>query len=351
MTTRASMRRNGEPTRASGLGGVTRDRPLVTIGIPTYNRADKTLRRALESALAQDYPHLQVIVADNCSEDDTERVVREVGRDRVDYLRHPTNIGAEPNFNSLVARADGEFFLLLHDDDQIDPDFVTSCVAATGTARPGLIRTGTRVIGMDGQIVYSRRNQATGASVTDLIHAWFTTKTSFYLCSTVFHTETLQAVGGFSSQKHLFNDVATYVRVAAAAGSIEVPDVKATFLQHVGSLGKVGAVQAWAEDAKYVIDVMCDAVSRADAGQPTRPDGPWGSEPLSGEGLAAFRRDATAYFCRNCYHRAGRIEDPAERAMAFQAVHETLHCRQRPWQYRARRWARSVIRKAGSSGS
>ena len=101
------MRRSAASSRAGGLGGPTRDRPLVTIGIPTYNRADKTLRRALESALAQDYPYLQVIVADNCSEDDTERVVRDVGGDRVDYLRHPTNIGAEPNYNSLVARADG----------------------------------------------------------------------------------------------------------------------------------------------------------------------------------------------------------------------------------------------------
>lgn len=345
------MRRSAASSRAGGLGGPTRDRPLVTIGIPTYNRADKTLRRALESALAQDYPHLQVIVADNCSEDDTERVVREVGGDRVDYLRHPTNIGAEPNYNSLVARADGEFFLLLHDDDQIDPDYVTRCIAAVGSARPGLIRTGTRVIGMDGQIVYSRRNQAPGTSVTDLIHAWFTSKTSFYLCSTVFHTETLRAVGGFSSPKHLFNDVATYVRVAAAGGTIEVPDVKATFLQHVGSLGKVGAVKAWAEDATHVIDVMCEAVSTADAGQPRRPDGPWGPEPLSGEGLAAFRRDANAYFCRNCYHRAGRIDDPVERAKAFQAVHATLRCRQRPWQYRARRWARRVVRKVRASGS
>lgn len=345
------MPSNADPARPSDPGGPTRDRPLVTIGIPTYNRADKTLRRALESALAQDYPYLQVIVADNCSEDDTERVVREVGGDRVDYLRHPANIGAEPNYNSLVARADGDFFLLLHDDDQIDPDFITRCVAAAGTARPGLIRTGTRVIGMDGRIVYSRRNQAPGTSVTDLIHAWFTSKTSFYLCSTVFHTETLQAVGGFSSPKHLFNDVATYVRVAAAGGTIEVSDVKATFLQHVGSLGKVSAVKAWAEDAAYVIDVMCDAVSTADAGQPRRPHGPWGPEPLTGAGLASFRRDATAYFCRNCYHRAARIDDPAERATAFQVVQEALRCRQRPWQYRARRWARGMVRKVRTSGS
>ncbi len=50
--------------------------PLVTIGIPTYNRADGYLQETLESALAQGYRHMEIIVSDNCSTDDIERVVR-----------------------------------------------------------------------------------------------------------------------------------------------------------------------------------------------------------------------------------------------------------------------------------
>ena len=49
---------------------------LVTIGIPTFNRANGYLRYALESAIAQTYRNLEIIVSDNCSYDDTEAVVR-----------------------------------------------------------------------------------------------------------------------------------------------------------------------------------------------------------------------------------------------------------------------------------
>ena len=44
--------------------------PLVTVGIPTYNRAS-ALTRALESVLAQDYTNLEVVISDNASTDDT----------------------------------------------------------------------------------------------------------------------------------------------------------------------------------------------------------------------------------------------------------------------------------------
>ncbi len=41
--------------------------PLVTIGIPTYNRGDRYLRQAVQSGLAQTYPNLEIVVSDNAS--------------------------------------------------------------------------------------------------------------------------------------------------------------------------------------------------------------------------------------------------------------------------------------------
>lgn len=291
--------------------------PVVTIGIPTYNRADGYLRQALESALAQTYPHVEVLVADNCSSDDTGRVVTEVGGGRVRYERHETNLGSQGNYNSLVERAAGEYFLMLHDDDSIDPDMVEACVRAMGERRPGLVRTGTRVVNASDEVVYSRVNRAPGTTLQALLEAWFETKTSFYFCSTLFHTATLRAAGGFDTPRALFNDVAAYVLVAAAGGTVEVPDVKATFRQHAGNSGKASTVAAWAEDAAYVVNVMAEAVARG----ASAPDG-------------GFRAQATSYFCRNCYHRAARIADPDARREAFAAVQAALGCDVAPWQYR-----------------
>ncbi|NIV34817.1 MAG: glycosyltransferase, partial [Anaerolineae bacterium] len=65
--------------------------PLVTVAIPTYNRADSYLRYALESAVNQTYGNVEVIVSDNCSTDGTEQVVRDFSAPCLRYFRHAEN--------------------------------------------------------------------------------------------------------------------------------------------------------------------------------------------------------------------------------------------------------------------
>lgn len=55
-----------------------KNQPLVTIAIPTYNRADGFLKQALQSAINQTYYYLEIIVSDNCSTDTTETIVKKV---------------------------------------------------------------------------------------------------------------------------------------------------------------------------------------------------------------------------------------------------------------------------------
>ncbi len=107
-----------------------RGKPRVVIGIPTYNRSAR-LRRCIDSALAQTYPELEIIVSDNASPDDTEAVCRAyAARDaRLTYHRQPENVGATRNFLSVFARADAPLYMWLADDDWIAPDYVERCVA------------------------------------------------------------------------------------------------------------------------------------------------------------------------------------------------------------------------------
>src|SRR4030042_2488708 len=121
--------------------------PLVTIAIPTYNRADGFLKEAIRSALNQTYSNIEIIVSDNCSVDNTTTVVKSFNDPRIRYFKHKENIGANNNFNFCVEQARGAYFLLLHDDDLIDDDFIDVCMkAAEYNTDIGLIRTGTRVI-------------------------------------------------------------------------------------------------------------------------------------------------------------------------------------------------------------
>jgi glycosyltransferase involved in cell wall biosynthesis len=103
--------------------------PLVVIGIPTFNRAE-LLARAIDSALAQDYSRLAIVIGDNASTDATPQVCQRYAdaEPRVNYFRNPVNIGATPNFTEILKRAHGELFMWLGDDDWIDPNFISECV-------------------------------------------------------------------------------------------------------------------------------------------------------------------------------------------------------------------------------
>ena len=64
--------------------------PLVSVGIPTFNRLIM-LRRAVDSALSQDYPNLEVVISDNASTDGTQAWCEQLARrdSRVRYVRQP----------------------------------------------------------------------------------------------------------------------------------------------------------------------------------------------------------------------------------------------------------------------
>jgi glycosyltransferase involved in cell wall biosynthesis len=100
--------------------------PLVGIGIPTYNRPVE-LRRTLEGIVGQTYTNLEIIVSDNASPGDlTEAVVREfMHRDpRIKFFRQTENRGAASNFQFVLEKATGDFFMWAADDDYRAPTFV-----------------------------------------------------------------------------------------------------------------------------------------------------------------------------------------------------------------------------------
>ncbi|MDD1698140.1 MAG: glycosyltransferase [Methanoregula sp.] len=105
--------------------------PLVSVGIPTYNRAEG-LKKTLECITAQSFRNLEIIVSDNCSPGtDTENIVNEFRNhdSRIHYFRRETNRGPAENFAFVLMRATGQFFMWASDDDEWDENFIESCVS------------------------------------------------------------------------------------------------------------------------------------------------------------------------------------------------------------------------------
>ena len=107
------------------------NQPLVSVGIPTYNRPEG-LRRTLECITNQTYKTLQIIVSDNCSPNSkVEIIVKDfINKDnRITYYKQKENSGAANNFKFVLEKATGEYFMWAADDDEWDSSFISITVS------------------------------------------------------------------------------------------------------------------------------------------------------------------------------------------------------------------------------
>ena len=94
----------------------TSKQPVVSVVIPTYNRAELVLR-AINSVLGQTYQNLEIVVVDDYSQDNTEEVVTAIKDKRINYHRHDSNQGGSAARNTGIEQARGQYIAFLDSDD------------------------------------------------------------------------------------------------------------------------------------------------------------------------------------------------------------------------------------------
>ena len=96
-------------------------KPLVSVVIPTYNRAQQTIA-AMESVLAQTYPNFEIIVVDDGSTDGSGEAIQRFIAQKTNgchpiYFFSQPNQGASVARNTGIAKARGEYIAFLDSDD------------------------------------------------------------------------------------------------------------------------------------------------------------------------------------------------------------------------------------------
>ena len=130
--------------------------PLVSVGIPTYNRPDGLLR-TIKQIASQSYANLEILVSDNASPNPlvAQLLARCAELDpRIRFVNQPENLGILKNFQYVLNHSVGEYFMWAADDDEWDPNFVAVCVNAlqqrdVGLVMPGFLRH-NRALGVKG---------------------------------------------------------------------------------------------------------------------------------------------------------------------------------------------------------
>jgi len=99
--------------------------PLVSIGIPVYN-GEKTINSCITSVLNQTYGNIEIIISDNCSSDSTAAICRDFANldSRITFVVQDENIGPVANFDFVLSRSTGTYFMWLAADDFKSQDFI-----------------------------------------------------------------------------------------------------------------------------------------------------------------------------------------------------------------------------------
>lgn len=124
--------------------------PLVSVIIPAYNR-QAYISDAIDSVLAQDYPHTELIVVDDGSTDGTVATVERYG-DRLTLLQQ-ANRGANAARNAGARASAGDYLVFLDSDDWLSPDALSAHIAtAHRWPEAAILCTAARSIGADGTL-------------------------------------------------------------------------------------------------------------------------------------------------------------------------------------------------------
>jgi len=91
----------------------------VTIVLLTFNRAD-LLKRAITNALNQTYENFELLIADDCSTDNTKDLILSFNDKRIRYMKNEKNMGFFRNWQNAVKHVNSDFIIpLISDDDYL----------------------------------------------------------------------------------------------------------------------------------------------------------------------------------------------------------------------------------------
>jgi glycosyltransferase involved in cell wall biosynthesis len=182
----------------------------VSIVIPVYNGANY-LRHAVDSALAQTYPNVEVIVVDDGSNDGgrTDGIARSY-EDRIRYFRQP-NGGVSTALNVGLGQMKGEWFAWLSHDDAFAPDRVEQDMIVAGAHPEGRVFfSRIKIIDEEGKVVrdvrYPRDRVTNPREALSL--------GGVDMCSMTIHRSCFDRTGPFNEANRMTQDVEMTLRLS-----------------------------------------------------------------------------------------------------------------------------------------
>lgn len=203
--------------------------PKVSIVIPAYN-ASNYLAEAIDSALAQTYPNVEIIVVNDGSKDNgaTEQIALSYG-DKIRYFSKE-NGGSSSALNVGISHMTGEWFSWLSHDDLYVPEKLERQIAYIRSRNIGTEELPRHIFFSASELIDSKGNTIKTFRKRKAVAMWEKlcaiphngyliaepTVHNFHGCSCLIHKEAFETVGCFDEKLRLLNDLDLWYRLYAA---------------------------------------------------------------------------------------------------------------------------------------
>lgn len=222
------------------------DKPLISVIIPTFNRAT-VLPRTVKLVLAQTYRPLQLILVNDGSRDHTADVMDTLKRQVVEAGIEPTfvnkvNGGCASARNEAFRHVRGEFFAFLDDDDEWLPQKISLQVAELQRTGADACCTQARKLITRGEIIQpgNPANLIVGCEPGKYIDG----RADAHLITLMVATRLLALVGDFDPDLRTGSDTEWIARLCHHASFCAVPEILAVYTYSDDALSRVDSMEA-----------------------------------------------------------------------------------------------------------
>lgn len=241
------------------------------IMLPFYGRPDH-FKTAVRSVLAQDDPDWKlVVIDDHYPDEEPGDWVRSIGDDRIEYIRHGTNLGINAAFHECVERSTSEWVTIFGGDDVMHPGYVSRVKAlAASHPRAAMIHPGVRII--DGEGAPARtlvdtakslyRPRANGPEPIELsgesLAVSVTRGNWMNFPAVAWHGPTIRRTG-FRTGFEVVQDLALVLDICEAGGTLVVDDeIVFDYRRHAGSVSSWKAVDGsrFSEEQTFFLSLV-----------------------------------------------------------------------------------------------
>ena len=225
-------------------------KPRVSINIITYNRADFIVE-AIESVLAQNFTDWELIIVDDGSTDNTEKVIEKyLSDDRIHYFKNAKNLGICASRNRALNESHGEYVAILDSDDlwanpnklQNQADFLDN--------HPDYVLVGT------GIIVVNQKNQELKRYLNPesdkAIKSQMLAKNPFAHSSVLYRRAVAQSAGGYHPTLSAIEDYDLWLKLGQAGKLHNLPSYDLIYRQHPANASVVDRLRLMKENLNLV---------------------------------------------------------------------------------------------------